>query len=184
MEIKGTAVKSIIQYVEKVHPDRITDWYNSLSDSAKSTINSVVTSGWYGINEGVVEPTKKVGAIFFNNDFKKGAIESGKHSAEMALHGVYKLYVKVSKPGHIIERASRILPAYYRPSAMVTQDRTSNSVKLVMTDMDEPSDIIEYRIQGWIEKALEISGCSGVNVAIPESMAKGSTKTVFEVTWN
>jgi len=184
MEIKGTAVKSIIEYVEKVHPEKITDWYKSLSDNAKNIVNSVVTSGWYSINEGVVEPTKKVGTLFFDNDFKKGAIESGKHSAEMALHGVYKLYVRVSKPGHIIERASRILPAYYRPSAMETQDRTSNSVKLVMSEMDEPSDIIEFRIQGWIEKALEISGCSEVIVKISESMAKGSSKTIFEVSWN
>ncbi len=184
MEIKGTAIKSIIGYVEKNHPAKFPDWFNSLTDESKNAINTVVTSGWYGMNEGAVEPTKKIGALLFNNDFKKAAIESGRYSAEIALHGVYKLYVKISKPGHIIERASRILPAYYRPSHMETSERTTNSVKLIMSDFDEPSDIIEFRIIGWIEKALEISGCREVDVQIIESMSKGSEKTVFLCAWN
>ncbi len=184
MEIKGTAIKSIIEYVQDVHSDKFLDWFNSLSDEAKNVVNCVVTSGWYEMQHGVVETTQKIGALLFNNDFNKAAVESGRYSAELALHGIYKLYVKVSKPGHIIERASRILPAYYRPSYMETSERTPNTVKLIMSDFDEPSDIVEYRIIGWIEKALEISGCKGVNVEIIESMSKGSTKTVFLCSWN
>ncbi len=184
MEIKGTAIKSIIGYVQNNHSEKFPDWFNSLSDESKNVVNSVVTSGWYEMKHGAVEPTQKIGALLFNNDFNKAAVESGRYSAELALHGIYKLYVKVSKPGHIIERASRILPAYYRPSHMETAERTSNSVKLVMSDFDEPTDIVEYRIIGWIEMALEISGCKEVNVEIIESMTKGSQKTVFLCSWN
>lgn len=184
MEIKGTAVKSIIDYVKKNHPNQIADWYNSLNDEAKNIINSVVTSGWYSMKDGAIEPTKKIGTVFFDSDFKKAAIESGRYSAEAALHGVYKLYVKFSSPGHIISRASRILPAYYRPSKMEIADKTSNSVKVLMTDFIEPSDIIEYRIYGWIERALEISGCKGIDVSIVESMTKGDSRTVFLCSWS
>lgn len=184
MEIKGTAVKSILDYVQKTHPDNVPDWYNSLSVPAKNIINSVVSSGWYPVADAAVETTKKIGTIFFNNDSTKAAIESGRFSADVALHGIYKLYVKVSSPGHIIERASRILPAYYRPAKMEVVDRTPKSVKLVMSDMEEPSSIIEYRIFGWIERALEISGCKDVQVTIPNSMTKGNPETVFLCTWS
>lgn len=184
MEIKGTAVKSILDFVQKKYPDRVPDWFNALSEPAKNTISSVVTSGWYPIQDGAIEPTKKIGTLFYNNDSKMAAIECGRYSAEVALHGVYKLYVKFSSPGHIIERASRILPAYYRPATMEVIDRTQKSVKLIMSDIEEPSDIIEYRILGWIEKALEISGCKDIHVSIPDSMTKGNTETVFLCAWS
>ena len=97
---------------------------------------------------------------------------------------IYKLYVKFSSPGHIISRASRVFSAYYNPSKMEVAEHRAKSVKLIMTAFDQPSDVIEYRIAGWIERALEISGCSGIVVEIPESFNKSNERTVFDCSWN
>lgn len=183
MEIKGTAVKSIAGFVQTNFPQNYPDWYNALSDTSRGIVNSAVTSGWYNMKKGAEEPTKLLGALIYDNDWRKAALESGRYSAEIALNGIYKIYVKISRPGHIIERASRILPAYYQPSKVESYDFQSNSVKVEITDFDEPSEVIEYRIMGWIERALEISGCKGVSVKTRESMAKGSSKTLFICTW-
>lgn len=184
MEIKGTAVKSIPEYVKRNHTSKYADWIRSLPQASQLIANGVSSASWYSMNDAAVEPSKKVGELFFNNDLKKGAWELGRFSADIALHGIYKLYVKFSSPGHIISRASRIFSAYYRPSQMETTEQKSNSVKLIMTQFDQPNDLIEYRIGGWIERALEISGCNGIDVKITESLAKGNNKTVFECNWN
>ncbi|MDA3893716.1 MAG: hypothetical protein PF517_18795 [Salinivirgaceae bacterium] len=184
MEIKGTAVKSIPEYVKQNHTSEYVNWMRALSTESQQIANGVSSATWYSMKDAAIEPSKKVGELFFNNDLKKGAWELGRFSAEIALHGVYKLYVKFSSPGHIISRASRIFSAYYRPSKMETSGQKSNSVKLVMTQFDYPSDVIEYRIAGWIERALEISGCKGIKVEIPESFTKGDTRTVYECSWS
>ncbi len=183
MEIKGTAVKSIPEYVKQKHPNEYVSWIRSLPEDSSQIMNSVTSVGWYPLKTAAIVPSAKVGEMFFNNDLKKGAWELGRFSADIALHGIYKLYVKFSSPGHIINRASRIFSAYYSPSKMEAADRLTNSVKLIMTQFDMPSDVIEYRIAGWIERALEISGCKGADIEVIESFTRGDAKTVFQCKW-
>ena len=183
MEIKGTAVKSIPEYVKQKHTSEYANWVKALPEKSQQVLSSVTAVGWYPIKDAAIIPSEKVSELFFNNDHKKGGWELGRFSADIALHGVYKLYVKFSSPGHIISRASRIFSAYYSPSKMEATDRLSNSVHLVMTEFDMPSEVIEYRIAGWMERALEISGCKGVEVNIIESFTKRDKRTIFKCSW-
>lgn len=184
MEIKGTAVKSIKDYVYNTFPNQYNEWFSSLSGNSQETLNNVLTSGWYSLKDAAIEPTQKIGKLFFNGDIKKGAFECGKYSADVALHGVYKLYVKFSSPKHIIDRASRILPAYYNPSKMNVIEKESNAVKLSVSDCQGIDETIEYRIAGWMQKALEISGCKNVEVSVDESFTDNKTETIFTSKWS
>lgn len=184
MEIKGTAVKSIIDYVKYNHEARFGEWIKSLPDKSKDILMGMVTSsGWYPLNEAGIIPTEKIGQLFFSGDTSKGAWESGRYSADSALHGIYKLYVKFSSPSHIIERASRVFSAYYRPCIMETFDHTPSSVKLKISRMDEQSILINNRIAGWSERALEISGCKDIQVSIQSNYNKNQGITIIECKW-
>jgi hypothetical protein len=44
--------------------------------------------------------------------------------------------------------------------------------------------IIEKRIGGWIEKALEITRCEDINIEISQSMAKGDPVTEYRISWS
>jgi hypothetical protein len=183
MEIKGTAVKSIEDFVKKKYKDRYQEWFSSLSERSQDIFNNALTSGWYPLKEGLVEPTKKIGELFFNGDTNKGAYECGKHSAYVALNGVYKLYVRFSSPSHVVDRGSRILPAYYKPSVIKQLERTDKSVKFQMSESDGMDEIIEHRIAGWMYKALEISGCKTMEIKILESF-KTNGQTIFDCSWS
>ena len=50
-------------------------------------------------------------------------------------------------------------------------------------EFPEIDSFIEHRIAGWIERALEISGCRNVLVEIPESIAHGARYTEFKAKW-
>jgi hypothetical protein len=185
MEIKGVAVKSIPDFVKKKYPGYYSEWINSLSPASRALFqNGIVSNKWYSVNEAAIDPTEKIGTLFFNQDIKTAAWESGKYSAESALTGVYKLYVRLSSPGHIISRASRIFSAYYNPAEISTKNVQSDSVEVHMTKFNPPSEIIEYRIGGWIEKALELSGCKAVDVKIDKSLAKGDPVTLYKINWS
>lgn len=183
MEIKGTAVKSIPEYVRKSHPDKLNEWMQALPPESKSIFEEgVITGNWYDMMQAAVVPTEKIGEVLFN-DIKKGAWESGRFSAEIALNGIYKLYVKFSSPAHIIDRAGRVFSAYYQGSVMNVLNKNEDSVQVEISSFGKPNEVIEYRIGGWMECALEISGCKKVNVEIRESMARGDARTLYHITW-
>ena len=121
--------------------------------------------------------------MFYQGDYEKGAWEAGKFSAQKALTGIYKLFVKASSPGFIIQRASRIFATYYQPCQMEVLERTETSVLLEISNMTISDIVIEYRIGGWIEKALEISGAKNVGIKYLKSKAKGDAVTQLDIKW-
>ena len=183
MQVKGTAVKSINDYVRKEFPSRYNEWLTSLPLSSFKLIkDGVNVAEWYPMREAAIIPTARVGDLFFH-DPKKGAWECGRYSADVALTGVYKLYVKLATPGHIIERASRVFAAYYQPTELVAANFQPNSVEVIIKKMAQSHPIIEHRIAGWMERALEISGCKGIKIEIPKSLTNGYAETVFAISW-
>lgn len=129
-------------------PDQYEEWIDNLPAASRNVFNAgVITAQWYDLDCAAVAPTKQIGHHFFR-DIKKGAWESGRFSAEQALNGVYKLYVKFSSPEHIIDRASRVLSAYYENSEIGVVEKSKNSVELAITKFDGIHEVIEYRIGG------------------------------------
>jgi hypothetical protein len=183
MEIKGSAVKSLTDFIKKFHPERYTEWINSLPEDSKKIFSGpVLPSNWYPLQEAIVIPTEKLGTLI-NQDSNKGAWECGRYSAEISLTGIYKFFIKAASPFFIIDRAGKVFTTYYQPSDMKVTSKGDDFVVLQITRFDEPSDLIEHRIAGWIEKAMEIHGVSFVTVNINKSLAKGDEVTEFYVKW-
>ncbi len=182
MEVKGTAIKSIKEFVLYNYQAQFQDWLKELSPKAKETLMNSLSNQWYPLQEGIVEPTSVIAKFFFGGDIRLAAFECGKYSAQIALTGVYKIYVKFSSPAHVVDRGSRILPAYYNPSKISQIARENNLVRYEMTDCIGISEVVEYRIAGWMYKALEISGCKTMSVIVAESV-RTHNRTVFEARW-
>ncbi|MBN1598165.1 MAG: hypothetical protein JW894_07715 [Bacteroidales bacterium] len=184
MELKGTAVRAIRDFVLSEFNKQYNRWIDSLSVGSKSIFEGIIDSSkWYPLNYGGVEPTRKIAEMFFGGDYHKGAWESGKYSAQKALSGIYKVFVKASAPGYIVQRASRIFATYYRPCAMKVIERKENSVLLEISNMTESDIVIEYRIAGWINKALEISGAKKITIDLPQRISNGDNITCLDIRW-
>ena len=184
MEVKGVAVKSIIGYIMDNHKSDYLVWTKSLSNDTQKILKSVVTSGWYEVEASLVEPTVKFSRMFFDGQLNKAAWELGRYSAEKALKGIYKIYVRASSPSHLIYRATRIMNAYYRPTELQVRNRKQNSVEFVFKCFDAPSSIVEARIGGWVEKALEISGCKNVKVSVIKKASIIDLTTNYLCEWS
>ncbi len=184
MEIKGSAVKSIPEFVKTRYTDQYENWKNALPEGVKEIFEKpVLPSNWYPLSDGGIVPTETLGKVFFNEDSREAAWQAGRFSAEIALTGIYKFFVKASTPHFIIARAGKIFSTYYRPSEMKVMGKGDKSVNLQILKFDEPNEVIEYRIAGWMEKGLEISGCKNVRVSMPKSLARGDEVTEFDIQW-
>ncbi len=184
MEIKGTAVVAVRNFVKDRYPGKYDQWLNALPKDSKLIFTEAIeATKWYPVDHAAAQPTKVIAGMFFNNDLKKGAWESGRYSAEIALKGFYKIFVHVSSPSYLIARASRVFSTYYRPCEMKTYKNEGSNLILHITGMPDCDKVVEYRIGGWIEKALEISGCTDIRVEITRSAALKDELTEFTIHW-
>jgi hypothetical protein len=183
MEIKGSAVKSIPDYMKKFHPEKYSMWMDALPEKSKKIFSEpVLPSNWYSLQDAAIIPTEALGQILFS-DAVKGAWQCGRFSAENALTGIYKFFVKAASPFFIIDRAGRILSTYYQPCKMDVVERGDDFVILRITQFEEPSKLVEGRIGGWIERAMEIHGVSFVHITIEKSLTRGDECTEILVKW-
>ena len=183
MDVKGTAVIPVAQFVQDKFPDRKDEWISSLSETSANIMKSALTGGWYPLQEGLIEPTQKICDLFYAGK-EEGAFELGRYSAEQGLKGVYKLFVKLGSPSFIISRGSQILPTYYKGSALQIVEETKNSVVLHITCFPGINRITELRIAGWMERALSMSGGKNIKIDITRSLAKGDAVTEYKVHWD
>ena len=184
MSVKGTVVNSIQQYVKTKHKEDFNTWLDTLSPASREIFsNPINVSDLFDVKIGLIEPSEKVAALFFENRFD-GAWQLGRYSAEVSLTGVYKAFVLIATPAFIMSRAGRIMKTLYTDTEFVVVDKSSNSVVTEARNLPEDHIVLEQRIGGWMEKALEITGCSNIDIKIPIRSSRKNEVTRYEITWD
>jgi len=185
VEAKGTSVQTVGKFVRtRFGEEAHRQWVAALPPEARAIHGQpVMSSVWYPLGPGLIDATECACRLFFGGD-PQGAWECGRFSAEDGLKGVYKIFLVVGTPGFLIKKASSLLPQLYRPSTIGVVGQDSKSVTLHITEFPEPHAILDSRIGGWMERALEISACTGVEVNIPRSLARGDSLTEFVIRWS
>ncbi|MCU0723082.1 MAG: hypothetical protein MUC63_05645 [Planctomycetes bacterium] len=184
MEVKGSAIATIRPFVKTAFgADGERRFLDSLSPGAKSVIASpILATEWYPLKTALVEPVARICDLFFRGDLE-GARESGRFSADQGLRGIYRVFVKLGSPAVIVKKAGTILPTYYRPSAMEVLENGAGRAVVRMTQFPQRFRVVEERICGWMQRAIEISGGKSVRVEVPVSMTEGDGVTEFRITW-
>ncbi|MBN1954021.1 MAG: hypothetical protein JW900_03120 [Anaerolineae bacterium] len=181
IKVKGTAAYATPEFVRHHFPDRYDEWFAMLSPQCREIMEGALAYNWYPVYEALVEPTEKVAQLFYDGD-TKCAWEMGRFSAEYALTGIYKFFVKIGSPGFILSRASQIFSTYYDQGEMKIVERSGRNAVAQMTQ-SESHPIMELRVGGWIERALEIGGSREVTVEISQAVSQGDPVTEFRVAW-
>jgi hypothetical protein len=185
MNVKGVAVKSIQDFVKNNHSQHYQEWLSAMPESSRAIMSKpVYASEWYPAKDAAVEPTKAMAKLFYNGDTQKAGWESGRYSAEVALGGIYKIFVKMATPKFIIERASKILPAYYDPSEVTVRENGPKHCVIAISRLPGSDSVIESRIGGWVQKAFEVTGCKNVQINTLQSLSTGANETIMKIVWD
>ena len=183
MKVRGSVTKSIEEFVKINHPNDFDKWFSKLTPESKEILAGAGSTKWYPVNEGVLIPTQIMCNLFYE-DAKKGAWESGRYSAKSALTGVYKVFVLISTPTFLLKRATRIISTFYDPSELEVANTTNKSMVILYKTLPANSELIECRIAGWMEQALEMCGCKNLSVTTPRSLAKGDDVFEVKIKWD
>jgi hypothetical protein len=184
MEVKGTALKTTRDFVKTKFPHLYERWLDSLTPESRNLFTTALdATAWYPLNEGYTVPVNKIIELCFDNDRKTGGEQIGSYSAETALRGFYRIFLLVASPQFLVQRASKIFTTYYYPSEVEAMEIDSNSAILRINRFDEIDETIEYRIAGWVKKALEMVSCREPEYLFQKALSKGDDATEILFSW-
>jgi hypothetical protein len=185
MEVKGRALKSIQKYVrEKFGQEGFDRWLTAISTEAYMVYSQPIDANdWFPLKTMLVDPMANIAQLFYEWDLKKAAWELGRFSADFGLKGPYRLFIKIGSPTFFVQKSSEFMAAYYRPCTIETIEFRDGFGVVHISKFAEMEKTIEYRIGGWMERALEINGCKDVKVEITKSLTTFDPYTEYKITW-
>ncbi len=184
MEVKGTGVVVVPEYVRRKHGEgACARWLGSLPESSRVLLQGTIRlSDWFPVKEAYLVPTEAACRLFFRNE-NKGARELGRFSADFALGGVYRMFLRLPSIKFFIGRSANMLSTYFRPGDCQEVSMEDGRAVVHITKLPESHRLIENRIAGWLERALEIHGCREAAVDITQSLAGGDRVTEIVMAW-
>jgi hypothetical protein len=185
MEVKGTAIAVFPQFVGgRFGAQALEQWLDRLPEVSSAIFHTPVDiNRWYPYRQACVDPTKLTCRMFYDGD-PKGAWELGRYSAEFALTGVYRSVVKLNTIRLYVERGGVMITEYYRPCSSRTVSVEKGRAVVRIDQFPESHLLVENRIAGWMQRAMEVRGCRRVGVEIARSLAAGDELSEFVITWD
>lgn len=184
MKVKGIAIAIMPEFVrEKFGPEGLARWLEALPQEAQAIFKGhILVSKWYPAAEAYHLPTEAMCRELYGGDLK-GAWELGRYSADYALTGVYKAFVKSPVVTVNVGHAGLMLPTYFQPATIEIVALEERRAVLRITRFEGSTHHIEQRIAGWMERALEIAGAGSARVEIARSLARQDPYTEYLLTW-
>jgi hypothetical protein len=183
MEVKGTAVKTIPEYIQRKYSDIYDKWYSSLSEESHQIFdNPILATKWYDLEISMLSPMKILANIS-KKDLKDLFWDMGVFSSIEALTGIYKVFIRISSTNFIIGRAANILSTYYKNTEIRVLESEKNNVTLEFLKFPKEVNLVMYRIGGWIQNTFYAVGCKNVTAEIKNIEDSYEFKTLIIVKW-
>ncbi len=157
MNIKGTAVRAMINYINSHYSDHYEKWLSNLpADSKRLFYQTILPSEWYPLYEAAIQPVIALAQLVGKTE-EEIAYEVGRYSAQEALTGVYKFFASLAKPAYIIKRASIMFSTYYDPIDVDYELLDPRKVMLIFGKHKHNEVLIYQRVKGWINDLVIIT---------------------------
>lgn len=184
MKVKGITIKTTRDFVKTKFPVRFEEWLKSLpTDTRKLYENPVNITDWFDAKIAYYEPMDKIAEMFYKNNHIVTGEELGKFSADIALTGIYKVFLLVATPQYLMKRSSRMMETYYNPSEIEVTEKVSKTVEFKILKFDGITKATEFRFAGWCERALELCKCKNITYRITSQLSAGQSNTLIEFKW-
>lgn len=184
MKVKGIAIAVMPDFVrERFGPEGLDRWMSAMTQESRDILGGhLLVSKWYPALEAYHLPTEVMCRELYQGDLK-GAWELGRFSAEYALKGVYKAFVKSPVVAVNIGHAGLMLPTYFQPATIEVNSLEEGRAVLRITGLEGSTHHVESRIGGWMERALEIAGAESAKVEVTRSLAHKDSFIEYVLTW-
>ena len=181
--VKGFVVESVYTYAKDKHPEIVGLWLESLPKESKNIFSkAILPAEWYPVKEACIVPTKALAEVLDIDD-KLLAWNAGRFSANQSLTGIYKVFLTICSPLFLIKRASVMLSSFYQQIDVKVLESSDSHMSVEFYNFSFKSEIVEHRIGGWMQVALEKAKCHEVEFEFLKSVTRGDDSTKLLIKW-
>jgi predicted hydrocarbon binding protein len=184
-KVKGTALRSTVEFLKaSVGEAEYLRLIESMAPQDQDVLkNPVLLSSWYEFSLLRRLMQRAEGKIATPQGHSL-AWALGRFSAESALSTIYKLFFKMADPAYIIKKASYLYPTYYDSGSMEVVGLEDRAATIHIKGFDEPSAEFCDRMQGWMQRTVELTGHKSVTILHPQCRARGDAVCEYRGTWD
>lgn len=184
MQVKGTGIKTTRDFVKTRFPGQFDEWVQQLPMESRMLFTGPLDVGsWYKAPATYFTPSEKIAELLYNRNQQKAGDELGRYSAEVALKGIYKVFLLVATPQYLMKRSASMMQAFYNPSEIEVTELTKKQVQFTIKKFEGINKVTEFRIAGWCSRALELCNCQQVKYQITSSLSGGQPQTIINFSW-
>lgn len=182
--VKGTALRSSVALLqENLGPDGTAQVISTLSENDREQVEGpILQSSWYEFSL-LLRLMEAARPRFPAHPKRSLAWELGRFSADYGLKTIYRIFFKVADPHFIIRKASQVFCNYYDSGKMEVVSLDPKSAHLRVLGFDQPCTEFCDRVQGWMERTLELTGAQNIVMSHPKCMVKGDASCDFVGRW-
>ncbi len=181
--VKGTALVSTVRFVtERFGPDGLTRVLARLAPEQRTTIaNGVLASVWYPFP--LLIDLMRATRAEFGREVPDVVRAMGRASADYALTGIYKIFLRFGSPQFIISKASSVMKTYLSTGETRTVTSEKGHAVMEIVGFGDPAPEYCERLEGWMARTLELSGASGIRIVHDTCVTRGGDRCRFEGWW-
>jgi hypothetical protein len=182
MLVKGAVIKPMFRFVKERYAAHHATWLEQLSPETRTVLEQGIVTSWYPLQRAMIEPTEVLCRLV-DEDSDTVAWELGRFSADFALRGIFRIFVRLGSPAFIIKRASHVFSTYYTNSVLRVHESGPRHATVYLLEFPEPHRLVERRIGGYMERAVEISGAQDVQSTVVSYLSSGDPRGEFHYRW-
>jgi hypothetical protein len=181
--IKGSVVRDTMGYILKKQGEAgLERAINMLDADSQDTFHSpITTADWVSLD--AYAALLEVVVREFEGRNEANLTQRAERVFDKQLKGVYRMFVRLGSPEWIIKRISAVHATYFKGVEMHIASTEDHRIVIRYTGFTKKHRLLEYNIQGFYRKALEISGAKDVTTRFTVPMAQEAAYSELTVSW-
>jgi hypothetical protein len=181
VNVKGSALRARVQWVQKMGPDAERTFMEALQPETRSMVQScILVSDWYPFAT-FIELNTVIDRLFGKGDLAL-CKDLGRFACDVNLKTLYRLFFKLGSVKFIIGRCAAAWRVNYDHGEMHVAAMGDDWACLRVTGVPAPHRAHCLAVFGWIERATELSG-GKVTRAVERCRLRGDPECEFELAW-
>jgi hypothetical protein len=182
--VKGGALATRLLWLRLNHGEAGTARLVAAASPALRVVigQGVVRAAWYPTGL-FIELNQRLDELFGAGDLAL-VKQLGRFGADASLTTIYRLFFKVGTVQWILGRASRLWGMHYDSGRMVIRPGGGDqTLEMEIADFDEPHRAHCVAVMGWIERSVELSGGTQVEITERSCRAIGDARCRWRLRW-
>lgn len=162
VEIKGSAVRDALAAYRENLPDECAQVLDRLDPHTRALLTEVQPNEWLPLDAFVRYLQAQVDVT--GVDAATLHVQRAEVVVERQLHGIYKIFARLSSPRALVERLSAIHSTYWRGLQVERSVTGKSEVVLRYAGFARGHRIMEPILVGFFRKVLAVNGAQGIEV--------------------